>query len=687
MALSSSRPLARPDAADAAQGDEQLPVLLVSSEGALWRQLAAVAAGLETHQFDTVDELIGEWDAGRAAVVLIDTRTETDLAATVQRVLNHGSSLVAVALIAAAPHAAAAVLERRQTLFGQLVLPLDPESARSLIGRAVEEAMARCMLVVGDGAQAADGEPPRRAPRRPAPLLLTAAAVAALIAVAGAAWWSLRPGATPAQVATPAHVATPAAPARSPVAAAPPAVTLPPPSGAAVPVERVEALLAQARAALRDKRYIDPASDNALAQFRGVLDLDPANGEARQGIERVAELLLARADAALAGHDYRGALRALEVARSLKPDHPRLAALDAQVSQHQQELTQAQIQAALQAGAFARAAALIRQAERAGTVEPAQLAQLRQDAAQREATARSGELLRTAQARIAQGRLLEPADDNAKLLIAQLAAQGEAVPADELARLRDAYLRRAGTEAHAAIGRGAFAEAEPLLAELRSGGAATASTLQRELDKARQQQAQGAERQRLAELVEARIAGHALLAPEGDSALSYYRALMSAEPRNATLPTLRESLGGALLEQARAAFAAGRATEAQAALDAAGELGIEATALAAARAAGGASLAQVIAKPPKMRGALRLDYPREAAQAGLEGWVEVEFLVNARGAAEQVHVVRAEPAGAFESAALAAVRHANFEPAQAADGTPVAMRSSLRVRFALQKSP
>ena len=677
MALSSTRPVARPDGADVAQGDARLPVLLVAGDGALWSQLAAVASGLETHQFDTADELIAQWDAGRAAVVLIDTRQEADLAAALQRLLSHGSSLVPVALVGATPHAAAAALERRRTLFGQLALPFDPASARYVIDRAGEEAAARRMLLVGEGAQVPGRQPPRETPRRS--LLLIVAALAALAVLAGGAWWWTRPAATPAT----ALVAATPGPATAVRVA--PTAEIAPASGATA--EQVEALLARARAALRDKRYIDPAADNALAYFRSALDLDPANGEARQGIERVAELLLARADAALASQDYRGALRALEVARSLKPDHPRLAQLDAQVGQHQQELAQAQIQAALQAGSFARAALLIKQAERAGTIAPAQLAQLRQDAAQRESGAKSSDLLRTVQARIAQGRLLEPANDSARSLLAQLVAQGDAVPADELAHVREAYLRRLASEAHAAIGRGALAESEPLVAELRSVGATSTGALQRDLEKARQQQqAQGTERQRLAKLVEERIAGHALLAPEGDSALHHFRALLSSDPLYAALPTLRDSLGGALLEQARAAYAAGRTSEGQAALDAAGELGVAAATVAAVQTAASAAHATAITTPPKIRGTLSVDYPRMAAQAGTEGWVDVEFSVNVRGQAENVHALRGEPAGAFEAAAAAAVRRARFEPGRTADGTAVAALSSLRVRFTLQKA-
>ncbi|MBL0898659.1 MAG: TauD/TfdA family dioxygenase [Reyranella sp.] len=59
-------------------------------------------------------------------------------------------------------------------------------------------------------------------------------------------------------------------------------------------VEEIEQRLAQARTAIRDKRYIDPENDNALLHYRNVLAIDPENGEARQGIDRLAEVLIGR---------------------------------------------------------------------------------------------------------------------------------------------------------------------------------------------------------------------------------------------------------------------------------------------------------------------------------------------------------------------------------------------------------
>ena len=69
-------------------------------------------------------------------------------------------------------------------------------------------------------------------------------------------------------------------------------------------------------------------------------------------------------------------------------------------------------------------------------------------------------------------------------------------------------------------------------------------------------------------------------------------------------------------------------------------------------------------------------YPPEAARAGTNGFVEVEFTVDASGKVASVSVVNAKPARTFESAAVKAVKQWQFAPG--ADG-----RGKVRLDFAL----
>lgn len=55
-------------------------------------------------------------------------------------------------------------------------------------------------------------------------------------------------------------------------------------------------------------------------------------------------------------------------------------------------------------------------------------------------------------------------------------------------------------------------------------------------------------------------------------------------------------------------------------------------------------------------------YPAEAAAAGIEGFVEVSFVVNARGETEQVQVLRSQPENTFDDAVIAAVKRWRYAP-------------------------
>lgn len=677
MALSPQRPAYEPDLSPSR--GPGAPVLVVTADDDLWIRLSAALPGLRLEQHDSVADLTAHWLPSRPAAVLLDARAEADLARAVERLQTHSVALVPVAFVDESTLQSAVALERQKALFDHVLASLDPGTTLAVFERAAEEAQARAALVPPGVTHSVDGPPPRRPPasRSPSPLLLAAAAAALVAAGAGAWWFAGRSAPAPDPAASPETTAAPVAAAAEATGESAPGVA-PAANG-----EQVETLLASARAAMRDRRYIDPDDDSALAHYRGVLAYEPENGEARQGLERIADVLVGRAESSMASRDYPAALRSLEVARSLKPDHPKLAALDAQVGQRLSELSLAQIQAALQANAFDRAATLIRQAERNGAVPAATLAQLRQEIARREARTEQNELVRLAQARMAQGRLVEPANDSAKHYLGQLQQRGDA--ADVLPRLRQDYNRRVVAEARAALARGAPAEFERWVAELREAGAPASqvAALQREAAQA-QQPSRGADGPRYQQLATERLAQRRLLAPDGDNAIHYYRALQVADPRNAQLPALRDAIGAALVEQARAAYDGGRGAEAQIALDAAREFGVSAQALAAVQPPATATRVPVVISEPRLLRALQPVYPERARTQGVTGWVDVEFVVDADGRAQDVRATAAEPASVFDASAVSAVRRARFEPARAADGTAVAMPSRLRVRFALQ---
>ncbi len=74
-------------------------------------------------------------------------------------------------------------------------------------------------------------------------------------------------------------------------------------------------------------------------------------------------------------------------------------------------------------------------------------------------------------------------------------------------------------------------------------------------------------------------------------------------------------------------------------------------------------------------------YPERARRAGIEGTVELEIAINARGDVTEVEVVRGLPLGVSEAAADA-VRRWKYRPARGKDG-PVASRRTIRILFQL----
>lgn len=77
------------------------------------------------------------------------------------------------------------------------------------------------------------------------------------------------------------------------------------------------------------------------------------------------------------------------------------------------------------------------------------------------------------------------------------------------------------------------------------------------------------------------------------------------------------------------------------------------------------------------------DYPQQALQNLISGWVEMEFTVATDGSVRDVNVIASEPGRVFDAAAVAAMRRYRYEPV-IRDGEPMEQRARLRMRFTAQ---
>ncbi len=74
------------------------------------------------------------------------------------------------------------------------------------------------------------------------------------------------------------------------------------------------------------------------------------------------------------------------------------------------------------------------------------------------------------------------------------------------------------------------------------------------------------------------------------------------------------------------------------------------------------------------------EYPPQAKRRNVEGFVELEFVVNELGGAEDIRVVRSEPQGTFDRSAVRALMRWRFKPAER-DGKPEVAKTRTTVNF------
>jgi protein TonB len=76
-------------------------------------------------------------------------------------------------------------------------------------------------------------------------------------------------------------------------------------------------------------------------------------------------------------------------------------------------------------------------------------------------------------------------------------------------------------------------------------------------------------------------------------------------------------------------------------------------------------------------------YPPRAAERGLEGWVEMRFIISAAGTVQDAEVTNSHPGNVFDRAALRAVRRWKYNP-QIEDGKPIERHGiTVRLEFSL----
>jgi TonB family protein len=643
--------------------------------------------------------------ARKVQLLAIDARDVDNLRGEVERINAQAPHIVTLVFANSDAEKQTASALKGTNVFAVLSIPLDKRKTAAVLEGAVADATARrpspsssrsshgqdlrfdrnsSITVEPAGAEAASGGSDTSDSGGKKPLLLIGGGIAAL-AVAGAVVWYFMNSPSSPTAAAPAtaggkkaSVSVQPVPSDDDVVPEPaPVVETPLVNGT------VDELLEKARQAMRERRYTEPAGDNALLYYRSAAKADNTNGEALDGLKRVAAVLSARFDEALSAGRYEEATLALAHLKAATPGDPKVTALDG-------KLATAQITRMLADGNLDRAAALVKGAQQSGAVPEAQIGKWRNEIGRRQDEVRQKRLVDLAQERIRAGNLAE-GDDSAKAALEQLRDLGPSAASSAQRVSRDlggAFMRKAREAALANRSQ----DVDRWLGEARAVGVSNSELngFQRDLSAAKQKAA-AAEAERLAALARDRVKEGKLDAPANDNAAFYLTALQAADSNNGAVASVSRELATKLLDRASAAARDGKTAQMDADLAAARRWGADAKDIAAVQQAGASRrnaakpanaptpTADLAAKLKRTR-YVEPEYPERALSQHLGGAVTVEFTVSVEGEPSDVHIVASEPAGTFDRAAMAAVKRWRYAP-MIVNNVPVEVPARTTIRF------
>jgi len=498
----------------------------------------------------------------------------------------------------------------------------------------------------------------------------------------GAKWWLL--AASLAALAAPllwVGLLAPPTPLR-PAASAAPSAT--PTSGDAT----LESLLTRADRALAAGQLVAPPGASAADLYREALRRNARDPRAVNGLEQTIDRLVSDAEGALQDRRLQDAQALADQAHAISPDHPRVAFLMAQVAAQRERLVLDKAQHTAATGNVAGALAVLDDAALGGR-HSTLVEEARQQLAQQQVDERVAEFLRRGREALLRGQLIEPPEQSARFFIeaARALAPGDAGVQQATKEL----LARLQAEAGKALTAG-----NPDQADIWTSAAAGAGADRADVAalRAEAQRLRGASKAdslaQLALLFNQRLTAGRITDPAADSAKFYLAQLAQADRDHPSTQLARTAFDNRVLEEARGAvraqdYAGARRwlAEARAAGADPASLGAIDAALGAAQDEAQRASSYVSASSMTRTRYVSPQFPLAARQRAIDGWVDLQFVVNTDGSVGELTIVGAQPVGIFEQAALDAVRNWRYQPVMRA-GQAVSQRARVRLRFAMQ---
>ncbi|MCO4811165.1 MAG: TonB family protein [Gammaproteobacteria bacterium] len=488
-----------------------------------------------------------------------------------------------------------------------------------------------------------------------------------VIAIAGAGYWFMSDSDEGAPVAEP--VATTPAPAAN--------ETDSEFDAAAQPGVDVDALVAEARLAREAGQIFNPLGSNAIELYAATVAADPSNAIHAAELDAVIQQALAIAETALLEGRLSEAEAALQRVATVDANNSRLPFLTAQMWQVQLRNHIADARTAIREKRFEDAGSAVAAAVALNLGDTAEIDAVRTELTEARSTQQADDVLAKANARMEEGNLLSPANDNARYYY-DLVLSNDANNTAARQGL-NAVASKLVLQARAEIDAGNFDSAETLLDSARaidpdnSELTVAATTLGDARDAVVQREQRAAQERRRVEEADRQAAAEKAAAEK------------AAEERR-----LADEAAAAA-----AALAAAAATSDAAEVVVADDVGeaeqmtvddpvVEPQAERVAQEPG-----VVLNQSPVSISALNRTryvapkYPRAAERRGLSGWVDVVFTVAMDGSVKDLKVREASPEDVFDVSALRAVERWEFEPV-VENGVLVEKRAGVRMMFALE---
>ncbi|MDH3273903.1 MAG: TonB family protein [Gammaproteobacteria bacterium] len=434
-------------------------------------------------------------------------------------------------------------------------------------------------------------------------------------------------------------------------------------------------LLEEARLATTAGQLFNPPGGNAIELYWSALQLSPDDSEIAAELNAAIEQSLSLAESAMLENRVEDATAALQRIALVRPGNPRLPFLNAQLAQIQLRNYLDDARLGIRESRFEDARFALDGARSLVVTDASEIDAVADELSAALSSQRVGDVLEKANARLEEGSLIAPSNDNARYYF-ELALSNDpdnAAARQGLAVIASKLVLQARTQIDARN----FDEAESLLADARrldpSSSELITSTaaLQTARDQLAQQRAAAAQKAANKRAADKRAADKRATDKLAAEKLAAEQAAAEQRAANERAAKERELAE----QQAADALAADESSSVDADTAAADAPQQASPAVNENAPVAVSSLQRIKYVAPK--------YPRAAQRRNISGWVDVIFTVDIDGSVTNISIRDSDPGDTFVSSATNAVEAWKFEPVMD-NGVAIQKRAAVRMMFALE---